>query len=106
LEPVDLPIQYRRNGMSTTTTGKNSEEILLSVPDRLEEVQLPEPAPRLALCSHIHVPNKNEIDHLAEVEKVFVPQQAKKRTAKKAVRKPPPAKGKPARKKATKRIAV
>lgn len=46
--------------MSTTTTGKNSEEILLSVSDRLEEVQLPEPAPRLALCFHIHVPKKNE----------------------------------------------
>jgi hypothetical protein len=79
--------------MSTTTTGKNSEEILLSVPDRLEEVQFPEPALRLALCSHIRVPNENEIDHLAEIEKVFAPKQAKKPTAKiKTVRKPTPAK--------------
>jgi ParB family chromosome partitioning protein len=83
---------------------QNSEEILLSVADRLEEVQLPELALRLALCSHIRVPNENEIDHLAEVEKVFAPKQAKKATAKnKTVRKPTPAKGKTARKKATKR---
>jgi hypothetical protein len=85
---------------------QSSEEILLSVADRLEEVQLPELALRLALCSHIRIPNENEIDHLAEVEKVFAPKQAKKRTAKKAVRKPTPAKGKTARKKAAKRNAA
>ena len=85
---------------------QSSEEILLSVSDRLEEVQLPELALRLALCSHIRIPHENEIDHLAEIEKVFAPKQAKKRTAKKAVRKPTPAKGKTAKKKATKRIAV
>jgi ParB family chromosome partitioning protein len=85
---------------------QSSEEILLSVADRLEEVQLPELALRLALCSHIRVPNENEIDHLAEAEKVFAPKQAKKRTAKKkSVRKPTPAKGKTARKKTAKRIA-
>jgi hypothetical protein len=66
----------------------------------VEEVQPPELALRLALCSHIRTPNENEIDHLAEVEKVFAPQQAKKRTAKKkAVKKPTPAKGKTAQKK-------
>jgi hypothetical protein len=32
---------------------QSSEEILLSVADRLEEGQLPELALRLALCSHI-----------------------------------------------------
>jgi ParB family chromosome partitioning protein len=86
---------------------QSSEEILLSVADRLEEVQLPELALRLALCSHIHVPNENEIDHLAEVEKVFAPRQAKKPTTKKkTVRKPTPAKGKTAKKKATKRTAA
>jgi hypothetical protein len=73
----------------------------------LEEVQVPELALRLALCSHIRVPNENEIDHLAEVEKVFAPKRAKKPTTKKkTVRKPTPAKGKTAKKKATKRIAV
>ena len=40
---------------------------------RPAEVQLPELALRLALCSHIRVPNENEIDHLAEIEKVFAP---------------------------------
>jgi ParB family chromosome partitioning protein len=86
---------------------QSSEEILLSVADRLEEVQLPELALRLALCSHIRVPNENEIDHLAEVEKVFAPKQARKRTAKKkTVKKPAPPKSKTAKKKATKRIAV
>jgi hypothetical protein len=86
---------------------QSSEEILLSVADRLEEVQLPELALRLALCSHIRIPNENEIDHLAEVEKVFAPKQAQKRTAKeKAVRKPTPAKGKTAKKKASKRVAA
>jgi hypothetical protein len=44
---------------------QSSEEILLSVANRLEEVQLPELALRLALCSHIRIPNENEIDHLA-----------------------------------------
>jgi hypothetical protein len=69
-------------------------------------VQLPELALRLALCSHIRVPNENEIDHLAEVEKVFAPKQAKKPpTRKKTVRKPTPAKGKTAKKKTAKRIA-
>jgi ParB family transcriptional regulator, chromosome partitioning protein len=62
---------------------QSSEENLLSVADRLEEVQLPELALRLALCSHIRIPNENEIDHLAEVEKVFAPKQAKKPTTKK-----------------------
>jgi ParB family chromosome partitioning protein len=82
---------------------QSSEEILLSVANRLEEVQLPELALRLALCSHIRVPNENEIDHLAEVEKVFAPKQAKKPTTrKKTVRKPTPAKGKTAKKKAAK----
>jgi hypothetical protein len=72
----------------------------------LEEVQLPELALRLALCSHIRIPNENEIDHLAEVEKVFAPKQAKKPvTKKKTVRKPTPAEGKTARKKTAKRIA-
>jgi hypothetical protein len=66
-------------------------------------VQLPELALRLALCSHIRVPNENEIDHLAEVEIVFAPKQAKKPTAKKkTVRKPTPTKGKTAKKKASK----
>jgi hypothetical protein len=41
----------------------------------LKEVQLPELALRLALCSHIRVPNENEIDHLAEIEKVFAPKK-------------------------------
>jgi ParB family transcriptional regulator, chromosome partitioning protein len=82
---------------------QSSEEILLSVSDRLEEVQLPELALRLALCSHIRVPNENEIDHLAEVEKVFAPKQAKKTTAKKkGVKKRTSAKGKTAKKKASK----
>jgi hypothetical protein len=58
---------------------------------------------RLALCSHIRIPNENEIDHLAEVEKVFAPKQPKKPTVKKkAVKKPTPAKGKTAKKKASK----
>lgn len=78
---------------------QSSDEILLSVADRLEEVQLPELALRLALCSHVRIPNENEIDHLAEVEKVFAPKQAKKPTAKK---KPTPAKGKTAKNKASK----
>jgi hypothetical protein len=78
----------------------------MSVADRLEEVQLPELALRLALCSHIRIPNENEIDHLAEVEKVFAREQAKKPvTKKKTVRKPMPAKGKTASKKTAKRIA-
>jgi ParB family transcriptional regulator, chromosome partitioning protein len=82
---------------------QSSEEILLSVADRLEDVQLPELALRLALCSHLRIPNENEIDHLAEVEKVFVPKLAKKPTAKKkAVKKPTPAKGKTAKRKASK----
>jgi hypothetical protein len=73
----------------------------------LEEVQLPELALRLALCSHIRIPNENEIDHLAEIEKVFGPKQAKKPTTKKkTARKPAPTKGKTAKKKATKRIAA
>jgi len=80
---------------------------VLAVADRLEEVQLPELALRLALCSHIRIPNENEIDHLAEVEKAFAPKQAEKPTAKKkTVKKPATAKGKTAKKKATKRIAV
>jgi hypothetical protein len=45
---------------------QSSEEILLSVADQLEEVQHPELALRLALCSHIRIPNENKIDHLAE----------------------------------------
>ncbi|MDX6463331.1 MAG: ParB family transcriptional regulator, chromosome partitioning protein [Acidobacteriaceae bacterium] len=86
---------------------QSSEEILLSVADRLEEVQLPELALRLALCSHIRIPNENEIDHLAEVEKVFAHEQAKKLAAKKKnVKKPAPTKGKTAKKKATKRTAA
>jgi ParB family chromosome partitioning protein len=85
---------------------QSSEEVLLSVADRVEEIQLPELALRLALCSHIRVPNENEIDHLAEVEKVFAPKQAKKPAAKeKTFKKPTPAKSKTTRKKATKRIA-
>jgi ParB family chromosome partitioning protein len=85
---------------------QSSEEVLLSVADRVEEIQLPELALRLALCSHIRVPNENEIDHLAEVEKVFAPKQAKKPAAKKKIfKKPTPAKSKTTRKKATKRIA-
>jgi ParB family transcriptional regulator, chromosome partitioning protein len=84
----------------------SSQEILLSVADRLEEVQLPELALRLALCSHISVPNENEIDHLAEVEKVFAKQAKKPTTKKKTVKKPTPAKGKAAKKKASKRIAA
>ena len=93
--------------MRTTTNNQSSEEILLSVADRLEEVQLPELALRLALCSHICVPNQNAIDHLTEVEKAFAPKQAKKPTAKKKnVRKPTPAKGKTAKKKAAKRNAA
>jgi hypothetical protein len=73
----------------------------------LEEVQLPELALRLALCSHIRIPNENEIDHLAEVEKAFAPKQAKKPTSKKkTVKKLATAKGKTAKKKATERIAV
>jgi hypothetical protein len=86
---------------------QSSEEILLSVADRLEEVQLPELALRLALCSHIPVPNENEIDHLADVEKAFAPKQAKKPTTKKkTAKKPTPAKGKTAKKKATERSAA
>jgi ParB family chromosome partitioning protein len=86
---------------------QSSEEILLSVADRLEEVQLPELALRLALCSHVRIPNENEIDHLAEIEKVFTPKQAKRPTAKKkTARKPAPTKGKTAKKKATKRTAA
>jgi ParB family chromosome partitioning protein len=86
---------------------QSSEEILLSVADRLEEVQLPELALRLALCSHIRIPKENEIDHLAEVEKVFAPKQAKRPTTKKrTVRKPTPARGKTAKKKASKRTAA
>jgi ParB family chromosome partitioning protein len=86
---------------------QSSEEILLSVASRLEEAQLPELALRLALCSHVRIPNENEIDHLAEIEKVFAPKQAKKPTTKKkTLRKPTPAKGKTARKKATKRSAA
>jgi hypothetical protein len=82
---------------------RSSEEILLSVADRLEEVQLPEFGLQLALCSHIRIPNEKEINHLAEVEKAFAPKQAKKPTAKKkTVKKPTPAKGKPATKKAAK----
>ena len=88
-------------------SNQSSEEILLSVADRLEEAQLPELALRLALCSHIRVPNENEIDHLAEVEKVFAPKQAKKpATKKKTVKKPTPAKGKTVKKKASKRITA
>ena len=86
---------------------QSSEEILLSVANRLEEVRLPELALRLALCSHIRVPDENEIYHLAEVEKVFAPKQAKKPTTKKkTVKEPTPAKGKTAKKKATKRSAA
>jgi ParB family chromosome partitioning protein len=86
---------------------QSSEEILLSVADRLEEAQLSELAVRLALCSHIRLPNENELDHLAEVEKVFAPKQAKKPSAKKKrLRKPAPAIGKTARKKGSKRTAV
>jgi ParB family chromosome partitioning protein len=82
---------------------ESSEEILLSVADRLEEVQLPELALRLALCSHIRVPHEDEIDHLAEAEKVFAPQQAKKPAAKKkTAKKRAPVKGKTANKKASK----
>jgi ParB family transcriptional regulator, chromosome partitioning protein len=85
---------------------QSSEEILLSVADQLEEVQLPELALRLALCSHIRIPNENEIDHLAEVEKVFAPKQPKRTVKKKIVKKPTPAKAKAGKKKATKQIAV
>jgi hypothetical protein len=50
---------------------------------------------RLALCSHIRVPNEGEIDHLAEVEKVFAAKQAKKRNArKKTIKKPTPCQAK------------
>ena len=92
--------------MKDDDNNQSSEEILLSVADRLEEVQLPELALRLALCSHIRIPNENEIDHLAEVEKVFAPKQAKKPTAKKkTVKKPAPPESTTAKKKATKRIA-
>ena len=56
----------------------------------------------MALCSHIRVPKENEIDHLAEVEKVFAPKQAKKRTSKKkTVKEPRPLKSNTAKKKAT-----
>jgi hypothetical protein len=66
-------------------------------------VKLPELALRLALCSHIRIPNENEIDHLAEVERVFAPKQAKKPTAKKkAVKKPKSAKGNTTKRKASK----
>jgi ParB family chromosome partitioning protein len=58
-------------------SNQSSGEILLAVADRLEEVQLPELALRLALCSHIRIPNENEIDHLAEVEKAFAPQTSR-----------------------------
>jgi hypothetical protein len=82
---------------------QSSEEILLSVADRLEEARLPELALWLALCSHIRIPNENEIDHLTEVEKAFAPKQAKKPTTKKmTVRKPMSAKSKTAKKKASK----
>jgi len=66
--------------MSTITTGKKLGGDSAVIADRLEEVRLPELALRLALCSHIHVPNENEFDHL--VEKVFAPKQSKKGTAK------------------------
>jgi hypothetical protein len=64
--------------------------------------RFPELALRLALCSHIRLPNENEIDHLAEVEKVFAPKPKKPTVKKKAVKKPTPAKGKIAKKKASK----
>lgn len=55
----------------------------------------------------LSLPNENEIDHQAEVEKVFAPKQAKKPTARnKTAKKGAPAKGKTAKKKATKRIAA
>jgi hypothetical protein len=74
-------------------------------PGTVSSISVPEL--RLALCSHIRVPNENEIDHLAEIEKVFAPKQAKKPTAKKkAVKKRASAKGKTAKKKARKRIAA
>jgi hypothetical protein len=86
---------------------QSSEEILLSVADRLEEVQLPELALRLPLCSHIRIPNENKSDHLAEVEKVFAPKQAKKPTAKKkTVKKTAPPKSKNGQEEGHKRIAA
>jgi hypothetical protein len=61
----------------------------------------------MVLCYRIGVPNENEIDHLAEVEKIFAPKQVKKATAKKkTVKKPARPKSKMAKNKATKRIAV
>jgi hypothetical protein len=52
-----------------------------------------------SVWNYIRLPNKNEVDHLAEPEKVFTLKQAKKPTAKKkSIRKPGPAKGKTARK--------
>jgi len=70
-------------------------------------IHLPELELRLALCSHIRVPNESEIDHLAEVEKVFAPKQEKKTTTKKrpsGSRRLP--KAKQSGKKARKRIAA
>jgi ParB family chromosome partitioning protein len=88
---------------------QSAEEILLSVPDRLEDDQLPRFALRLAHTTHTGIPDENAIDHLAEAEKVFAPAQSKKATArktasKKAARKPMPDKSKAAKKKTTKRI--
>jgi hypothetical protein len=86
---------------------QSSKEILLSAADRLEEVQLPELALRLALRSHIRVPNENEIDHLVEGREGICSQTSKEglTAKKKTVKNPAPPKGKTATKKATKRIA-
>jgi len=85
---------------------QSAEEILLCVADRLEDDQLPHFALRLALTTHTGIPDENAIDHLAEAEKVFAPQQSKKTVSKKVTRKPTSAKGKPVKKKSAKRLAV
>jgi hypothetical protein len=85
--------------------------MLLSVADRLEDDQLSRFALRLALTTHTGIPDENAIDHLAEADEVFAPQQPKKAAAKKtapkkAARKPTPAKGRADKKKTTKRVAA
>ena len=89
---------------------QSAEELLLSVADRLENGQLPQLALRLALTTHIAIPSENAIDHLAEAEKVFAPQQpkkaAKKTASAKAARKPKAGKGKHAKKKTGTRVAA
>jgi hypothetical protein len=90
---------------------QSGEEILLCVADRLEDDQLPQFALRLALTTHAGIPDEKAIDHLAEAEKVFAPQQPRKAAAKKAAprkvaRKPTPAKGKTAKKKTPKRLVA